>query len=149
MRNSEAVDATRGGDMLGKAIAVVVAVPLLYVGLMMGASEFAEEVVVLHTEDEDGRHQRTSLWVVEDEFGTAWLRAGSPDSGWLQRIQSNPEVELERDGRRLRFTAVPVVDPEQRRRLDAMMAARYGLSDTIINALRDGSGAVPVRLEER
>ena len=94
-----------------------------------------------------GRDQSTSLWIVEDELGTAWLRAGMPESGWLKRIRSHPGVELERAGERLRYLAVPV--PEQRERVHAMMAERYGWSDRIVGALRDGSGAIPVRLDER
>jgi hypothetical protein len=114
---------------------------------MMGASEFAEEVVILHTLDEMGREQRTSLWIVEDELGNSWLRAGMPKAGWLQRIRSHPGVELERNGQRIRYLAVPV--PEQRERVHAMMRERYGWSDRIVTALRDGSESIPVRLDER
>jgi hypothetical protein len=133
--------------MLGRIVAIVVALPVVYFGLMIGASELAEEVVVLHTTDERGRDHRTSLWVVEDELETLWLRAGMPDSSWLQRIEAYPEVELERAGQRAAFTAVPV--PEARDRIHQLMRERYGLADQIIGALRDGSESVPVRLDER
>ncbi len=133
--------------MLGKIIAVVVALPLGYLGLMMGASELAEEVVALQTMDEHGRGQLTSLWIVEDELGTSWLRAGQSESGWLERIRADPAVEVERDGRLLKYNAVPV--PDQRERIHRLMRERYGWSDRIISALRDGSGSIPVRLDER
>jgi hypothetical protein len=133
--------------MLGRIVALVVALPVVYFGLMIGASELAEEVVVLHTTDERGRDQRTSLWVVDDELETLWLRAGMPESSWLLRIEANPEVELERAGQRAEYTAVPV--PEARERIHQLMRERYGLADRIISALRDGSESVPVRLDER
>jgi hypothetical protein len=123
------------------------ALPVVYFGLMIGASELAEEVVVLHTTDERGHDQRTSLWIVEDELESLWLRAGMPDSGWLERIEANPEVELERGGERTPYTAVPV--PEARERVHQLMRERYGLADRIVSALRDGSESIPVRLDER
>ena len=132
--------------MLGRVIVLGVLAVVAYFGLMIGASELAEEVVVLHTIDENGRSQRTSLWIVEDELGGLWLRAGMPESGWLLRLKANPVVELERDGRRKEYKAVPV--PEARERIHRLMRERYGLSDQIIGALRDGGASIPVRLDD-
>ena len=133
--------------MIRWAIGIVLALGVAYVGLMVGASELAEEVIVLRTLDAQGDAHETSLWIVEDEAGHAWLRAGMPSAGWLERIRGNPEVEIDRAGRTLRFTALPV--PEERDRIHALMAARYGWSERIISALRDGSASVPVRLDPR
>lgn len=133
--------------MLRNIVLVVLAIPLVYFGLMMGASEFAEEVVVLRTFDADDKIFETSLWIVEDKRGALWLRAGMPGSGWVERIQGNPDVELVRNGATTLRTAQLV--PESRDKVHAMMRERYGWADQIISGLRDGSGAVGVRLDER
>jgi hypothetical protein len=116
----------------------------LLVALMMGASEFGGEVIKLHTTDESGARQTTSLWIVEDE-GALWLRAGQNSSGWFERLKAKPEVELERDGRTRSMRAVPV--PEKRDRIHELMRRDYGWADAIIGATRDGSGSVAVRLD--
>ena len=132
--------------MLRKIALIAAALPLLYLGLMMGASEFAEEVVELRTSDESGSHP-TSLWIVEDRSGNLWMRAGMSDSGWVERIRANPDAELVRGGTTSLRTAV--LFPKRRDQVHAMMAERYGWSDKIISAMRDGSGSIAVRLDER
>ena len=123
------------------------ALVLAYVALMVGASELAEEVVVLRTFDARGAAHETSLWIVEDDAHALWLRAGMPTSSWLERIRERPDVELVRGGTTALYTAVPVA--AERERIHALMRERYGLADRIISALRDGSESVPVRLDPR
>jgi len=128
-------------------VAVVVVLAVAYVGLMVGASELAEEVVVLRTFDAQGAAHETSLWIVEDADGALWLRAGMPSSSWLERLRARPDVELVRAGTTALYTATPV--PEERERIHALTRERYGIADRIISALRDGSQSVPVRLDPR
>lgn len=109
------------------------------------ASEYGGEVVVLHTlqgNDEETTH----LWVVDDS-GFAWLRSGTPESGWLRRIGANPEVTVERAGQTYQFRAVPVREPMVRDRIHALMRDKYGLADQLISTIRDGDLSVPVRLD--
>ena len=68
-----------GGLVLLLALVVVVEVI---------ASE-SGEVVVVTTVDADGNPAETRLWVVDHE-GSAYLRAGSPQSGWFQQLQPAP-----------------------------------------------------------
>jgi len=131
---------------LRKILAVLLAVALaLGVGIM-GASELGGEIVTLSTSGPDGDSE-TRIWVVDD-LGHAWLRAGSPGNGWLQRIDANPDVTVERAGQTTRFRAVPVRDdPGIRDRIHELMRQKYTWADQIVSLMRDGSGSVPIRLD--
>lgn len=131
---------------LGKLLAVVVALVLaLGIGIM-GASELGGEIVTLHTSSPTGDVE-TRIWVV-DHDGHAWLRAGMPDSGWLLRIDADPDVVVERGGESLYFRAVPVRDdPALRERIHELMREHYTWADRAVSLLRDGSKSVPIRLD--
>jgi hypothetical protein len=109
------------------------------------ASEYGGEVVVLRTHDGDAE-RATHLWVVDDG-GFAFLRAGQPTSGWLARIEANPDVTVERGGQTYHFTAVPVHEPVVRDRIHALMREKYPLADRLISVIRDPDCSVPVRLD--
>jgi hypothetical protein len=130
------------------SVAGAVALLLLVVGffgLVLISSELGDEVITLRTRGPGGE-RRTHLWVVDDA-GFAWLRAGMSGSGWLARIDQNPDVLVERGGRPIRFHAVPVREPEVRDRIHALMREKYGAADRLVSALRDPTKSVPVRLE--
>ena len=127
-----------------RLIGVLLLLGVVFLGAVMSASELGGEVVVLRTYQEDGLARTTSLWIVEDR-GQLWLRAGQPGSAWLARLQVNPDVELERGGRVTSYRAVPM--PLQRDRINQLMAEKYGWADRLIDLTRDGSVAVPVRLD--
>lgn len=111
--------------------------------LQLIASE-SGEVVVLEVRDDDGV-ARTRLWVVEDD-GALWLRAGSANSGWLQRLLAAPEVTLERDGQRGAYVARE--EAQQIPRINELMAAKYGWRDWVISRyVPERAQAVAVRLE--
>ena len=133
--------------MLRKIVLLIVALSVMYVALMMGASEFAEEVVTLRSFEPDGKSFETSLWIVEDKRGDLWMRAGQPTAGWVERIRVNPDVELVRDGATSLRTAELL--PKKRDTIHALMRERYGWADIIISRMRDGSASVAVRLDER
>jgi hypothetical protein len=133
-----------------KRVAVAVGALLLLAvlfALSIGlASEGGEEIVALETRAADGEAVVTRLWVVDDG-GREWLRAGTPGSGWLARIEANPAVRVTRGDLARDYTAVPVRDPATRDRIHALMREKYGLADRWISLIRDGSGSVPVRLD--
>jgi hypothetical protein len=130
---------------LVRLVLAVVVLAVGFVGLIFAASELVPEKVVLHTHD--GAADRTTpLWVVDDG-GFAWLRAGVPGSGWLKRIDANPDVTVERGGQTYHFHAVPVREPVIRDHIHALMREKYGWSDRIVSMMRDPNGSVPVRLE--
>ena len=127
--------------VLGLAVFAVLVVAGLF-----GVSEIGGEVVVLHTRDASGADQATHLWVVDDG-GYAWLRSGLPTSGWFVRLETNPDVVVERAGQSSRFRAVPVREPATRDRINGLIRDRYGWADRVISATRDGNRSIPVRLE--
>ncbi len=110
------------------------------------ASELGGEIVTLHTAGPDGDVE-TRVWIVDDG-GHAWLRAGMPDNTWLQRIDANPDVVVERRGEAIRFRAVPVRDdPAIRDRIHELMREHYTWADRVVGQIRDGTKSVPIRLD--
>lgn len=124
-------------------ILLVAFVAALVVGGLMLASEYGGEVVTLWTTDERGIEYSTSLWVVEDA-GSQWLRAGSTESGWYQRLKARPEVKLERNGEVRRYQAQP--RPGDTQRINALMARDYGFADRLVGIARDESKSIAIRL---
>jgi hypothetical protein len=130
---------------LGIALAVLVAGLLVVFGVEMIAAE-SGEVVVLRTRDAGGAVHETRLWVVDDA-GTAWLRSGSPEAGWFQRLSAEPEIEVVRHDATLPMRAVPV--PQAQSRINELMLEKYGWADRYIGMLFGRDDAVPVRLDPR
>lgn len=128
-----------------RGVVALVVLVVGFFGAVLIASELGGEVVTLHTQTASGGEKRTHLWVVDDA-GAAWLRAGMSGSGWLARIERNPDVLIERGGRLIRFRAVPVREPRVRDRIHALMRAKYGTADRLVGVLRDPAQSVPVRL---
>jgi hypothetical protein len=106
------------------------------------------EIVILATVDEAGRAHETQLWVA-DLDGTPYLRAGDPESPWLERVRSNPVVELQIRAGVEQFRATLEEDPAVRERLNRVMARKYGLADDIWGFVSDRGQSVPIRLERR
>src|SRR5687767_11123720 len=108
---------------MGKILLFLIALGVGFVALVAVASEMGGEVVAVTTHDADGGERTTSLWVVDDG-SFAYLRSGNQDSGWYERLVADPNVEVERDGRRGRYTAQPAADRTSE--IDALMAEKYG-----------------------
>jgi hypothetical protein len=102
------------------------------------------EVVVLHTRDQRGAEFTTRMWVV-DLGAVTWVRVANPERDWYQRLLANPQVELERRGRRAGYLAIPENQPTTRLTVDEAFAEKYGWVDRWYGLLvrRD---AVPIRL---
>jgi hypothetical protein len=128
-----------------RLVILVLVLVVGFFGTVMLASEYGGEVVVLHTKEGDA-DKVTHLWVVDDA-GFAWLRAGTPGSGWLKRIDANPDVTVERAGQSYHMRAVPVREPVVRDRIHTLMREKYPFADRLISVMRDGNSSVPVRLE--
>jgi len=129
-----------------RGVVVLIVLVAGFFGAVLIMSELGGEVVTLHTQTASGGEKRTHLWVVDDA-GVAWLRAGMSGSGWLARIERDPNVLVERGGRLIRFRAVPVRAPKARDRIHALMREKYGTADRLVGVLRDPAQSVPVRLE--
>jgi len=128
-----------------RILGALAALTVLVFGSQMLASE-SGEVVVLRTRDAGGAVHETRLWVVEHE-GRPWLRAGNAGTGWLVRLQAQPEVEVVRGGEALALRAVPV--PEARDRINELMNEKYGLADDYVCFFFPREAKIPVRLDPR
>jgi len=132
------------GGSVGKIFRWLLVLAIAFVALLGIASRFGGELVTLRTGDEMNVQTDTTLWVVDDA-GAIWLRSGNPSTGWLQRLEARPEVELERNGEWHDYRATPV--PGGTERINTLMAEKYGWADTVIGLVRDSSNAIPVRLD--
>jgi hypothetical protein len=106
--------------------------------------EVGREVIVLRTEEPDGKWLETRLWIVDDE-SVSWLH-GDGKSHWVRNLEARPIVEIIRSGktRRYRATAVPGPHP----RLHELYRAKYGVADRWVRFLGpDKQSTTPVRLE--
>lgn len=108
------------------------------------ASEMGGEVVEVTTSDDRGIEYQTSLWVVEDQ-GSEWLRAGSRESAWYQRLVAYPDIRMQRNGQLFPYRAIP--EPDATSRINALMARDYGWADQVVGLLRDESKSVAIRLQ--
>ena len=114
---------------LGAFFALIV----VYLAFMFGVSERGE-VVELITQDANGEQFTTRLWIA-DLDGAMWLRADS-GSGWYQRLVQH---NAQRPATLLRGDAIYSITstsyPEMVKTLDTLMASKYGLGGTIVDAL--------------
>ena len=115
--------------------------------VLMAASEL-QEVVILHSQDEDGAWYETRLWTV-DYGGTPWLRAGSRNRAWLERVSASTEVRMERDGRLAEYTAKVIPILATSTQIDRLMLAKYGWTDAVFRWLEGSPRTIPVRLHPR
>jgi hypothetical protein len=131
--------------MIGRGLAAVLGLIVIYLALIYAASE-SGEVVQLVTQDSQGQEATTRLWVAEDD-GSMWLRADQ-GSGWYQRLithdAQNPAKVIRGDQR---YEVVAKAEHVQIARLNALMAEKYGLGDSVVAALAGSpENGVAVRL---
>ena len=112
---------------------------------MFGASE-SGEVVELITQDANAEQFTTRLWIADFD-GAMWLRADS-GSGWYQRLVQH---DAQRPATLLRGDATYSITstsyPEMVKTLDTLMASKYGLGDTILDALRRSALATGIAVK--
>lgn len=131
---------------MGRIIAIVIVLPLLFFGALMVASETGGEVVTLETQGDDGRIYETSVWIVDFDR-VAWLRAGDGESAWVKRLRAEPEVFVTRNGERATYRARIVEGLTGR--VNAEMREKYGLADRIVTVAHDPESVVAIRLGSR
>lgn len=115
-----------------------------FVGALALASEKGGEVVVISTTDGRGVSHDTSLWIV-DYRGSPYLRAGNRDSGWVHRLEKHSTIQMERNGHKATYLAVP--DPQNTKTINMLMAQDYGLADELIGLVRNPAKTLAIRLE--
>jgi hypothetical protein len=93
--------------------------------------------------------RRATRGPVADEDGYAWIEAANAERPFLLSLQTNPEVELRRNGTLQHCHAVAVANPDGHQRIRRLLAAKYGWADRWIGWLTDTSGSLAVRLQCR
>ena len=123
------------------AIVGLVALFFLSIGV---ASYFGGENVLLRTAGVDGSTHETRLWV-QDLDRQEWLRAGSPENRWYQRLVERPMVQVKRKGEWRHYRAIPT--PHRTDEISSAMARKYGWADWMTGLIRDANQEVAIRLE--
>lgn len=129
---------------LARFAAYAVAVVVVLVALLFIASE-SGEVVVLTSVDASGEFHETRVWIVDVEDAT-YLRAGSSDSAWLERVRARPLVMLERGDERREVRLV--VAQDRTGLVNGLMAYKYGVADMVVGVLAPRDNAVALRVVE-
>lgn len=137
---------------VGILLLLMIAIPLLYLAVVYGASELGGEVVVLYRVDNHGSPadeiDRVRVWIVEDGQGT-WIEHGDAQSAWISALSEDPVVRIERAGQVGAFRAS--ADPSAHDHYHKLRRARYGWADALIGWLSGGASScegVPVRVEK-
>ncbi|NCF45692.1 MAG: hypothetical protein GWP70_12880 [Proteobacteria bacterium] len=113
-----------------RSMGLIVGLLMTYVVVIFVASE-SGEVVQLMTKDKTGETLTTRLWVA-DHDGAMWLRADG-SSRWYQRLMQQPAstpATLTRGTEKFFISAS--VDANATPKLNALMAAKYGLADSLV-----------------
>jgi hypothetical protein len=124
--------------LLGGLAVVVVALATIWVD--------EGEVAKLVTFDSRQQAFDTELWIVDIE-GRTYVRAADPESDWLERLRTHPELQLRRNDSVSRVRGVPSDDPAVREAVNDAMRRKYGSVDRVVGWVRDRSRCVPVWLE--
>lgn len=132
--------------LLARIRPIMLAVAFLAALLVISSRLVDEgEIVMITTIDPHGRDQVTEVWIVELPRGT-YLRAGSPDVGWLERLRAHPEITVERGGEVSSFRAVPDDGNAIREQVNQAMSEKYGFADRLWGRFSDRGHAIPIRL---
>ncbi len=132
--------------LLARIRPIMLAVAFLAALLVISSRLVDEgEIVMITTIDPHGRDQVTEVWIVELPLGT-YLRAGSPDVGWLERLRAHPEITVERGGEVSSFRAVPDDGDAIREQVNQAMSEKYGFADRLWGRFSDRGHAIPIRL---
>lgn len=130
----------------------VLTIGCLVGALVLGVMIVPEgEVVTLSTLSPDGIEHETELWVVDGgvaggDAQDLYLRAHSEGAAWLERLRSQPQVELRRDGAEEAYVAHVLDGPEAREAVNRAMAEKYRVSDRLLAWMVDPMSSIPVRL---
>jgi len=107
--------------------AIVVGVCLAYALAHLALIEVGREVVVVHEPTPGGVVDKARLWIVDDGR-YSWIHPGSSNARWwIQHLDANPIVEIDRGGETRRYRAL--ADPEAHARVHQLLCEKYGLAD--------------------
>ncbi len=112
-------------------------------GLLQYAASERVEVVLLHTQKEQGEQVTTRLWVVDHE-GNPWLR-GDSGSGWVARLQASDTISLTRNGSTMPYSYR--IRNENLATIHQLMREKYTWGDQLVSLMSgDGTGSNAIEL---
>jgi hypothetical protein len=137
-------------------VAIVAGVGVACVLAHLALIEVGREVVVVHEPTPTGGVRKARLWIV-DEGPYSWIHPGSANARWwVQHMDANPIVEIDRGGETRRYRATP--DPQADARIHQLLREKYGVADMWVRFLTGSDTSaglltgekcktVPIRLE--
>ena len=128
-------------------VLVYIAVGLLADGAIGFFQPQNEGTAVLRTFDAEGSTD-TVLSLLDDD-GQLWVESGHWFRGWYDRVLANPAVELVRDGKAVRYRAVPVDTPEAVDKVVKLMGKGTSAGYWVGRVLLLWAPIKPVRLDPR
>jgi len=132
--------------IVSSTVGMLLAVLLLYMGLIYGASEFAGEVVTLDRRDANGEVSQVRIWIVEQE-GSAWVEHGNAESFWITHLAESAAVVMNRNGESVSYVGTP--DSASHDLYHQLRLDKYNWGDQLIASLTGGYAdcdGLPVRL---
>ena len=132
--------------IVSSTVGILLAVLLLYMGLIYGASEFAGEVVTLDRRDANGEVSQVRIWIVEQE-GSAWVEHGNAESFWITHLAESAAVVMNRNGESVSYVGTP--DSASHDLYHQLRLEKYNWGDQLIASLTGGGAdcdGLPVRL---
>tara|TARA_B110000503_G_scaffold141078_1_gene233608 strand:- start:1151 stop:1576 length:426 start_codon:yes stop_codon:yes gene_type:complete len=127
-------------------LGILLAVPVLYIGLLYGASEVSGEVVTLDRPDANGEVSQVRIWIVEQD-GNAWVEHGNAESFWITHLTESAAVALNRNGESVIYVGTP--DSASHDLYHQLRLEKYGWGAQLIASLTGGDAdcdGLPVRL---
>ncbi len=109
-----------------------IAVAMVYMVLMLAASELGGEVVTLLRPNEDTSISETRVWIVDT--GTfEMIEHGEAEMGWLKVLKHSPNIEIRSGGQLVNYSGKLAV--EQHALYHKLRREKYGVADQIIEWL--------------
>lgn len=137
-------------------VAILVGVCLALVLAHLALIEVGREVVVVHEPTPTAGVIRARLWIVDDG-PYSWIHPGSANARWwVQHMDANSIVEVERGGQTRRYRETP--DPDAHAKVHQLLRRKYGVADCWVRFLagtdtqtgllsRKKCNTIPIRLE--
>tara|TARA_B100000809_G_scaffold143177_1_gene140716 strand:- start:2617 stop:3030 length:414 start_codon:yes stop_codon:yes gene_type:complete len=113
-------------------------ITLLYICLMLAASEFGGEVAILMRPEQDGSVSTVRVWIV-DADNKSWVEHGDSSSFWISQLNNPSEISLIRRGEEKRY--IGVSDANAHDLYHQLRREKYGIADWIVEIGSFGSAA--------
>lgn len=114
---------------LAIVLLVIVSVCVVYAAIHFAMIDVGKDIVVLHKKTGDGAASMTRLWIV-DAPQHSWLHHGWSDAPWIQHLQDEPIVTIDRSGVEQQYLAS--LDPGSDHEVHRLLREKYGAADRLV-----------------